>query len=425
MSIKLFNEDGTIVIRQVSDANITDTVPPMVYRLREHPITGEVYLVPDRPKFNLPEKCYGKHNTNKAQILSAFKKAEGATGVVLRGIKGAGKSALGEDLGNALIAMKMPVIMVDREVSRTALTLATKMTGPCMMYFDEFGKTFGEKSRRELLTYFSDTSFKKVLFVVTSNSKKELDKYMIDRPGRFLFMIDYKKLDPLAICEMIDDHELPPEMAQMLNAYVHTRTVTFDMLRFLMPIAKASKDYLEFNDHIDILNCPAPVFPHLTQTSVIYKGQPFYGYTRIIAEPGRKYQLELKVVSSPEPICVIDFDMNTRNQVMEESFFGVDRQFMLGNDVVLLARDEWGSSIQTVTNQHFSDPALAPSDDAENHRNPSVGMISMLSPYGDMAFRHGRSGMSDEQQKLLVLAQFIVDQKNETTLSIETADVAQ
>ena len=113
MSVKLFDEDGTIVIRHVSDSNITDHVQPAVYRIREVLMSSDIRLVPDRPKFDVPAKFYGKHNTHKQEILTAFNKAEGATGVLLRGIKGAGKSVLAEDLCNSLLAKYIPVIFVD------------------------------------------------------------------------------------------------------------------------------------------------------------------------------------------------------------------------------------------------------------------------------------------------------------------------
>lgn len=418
MSIKLFNEDGTIVIRHVSDANVTDHVPPAVYRLREHPMTSDLYLVPDRPKFDLADKFYGKHNTHKQEILTAFEKHEGSVGVLLRGIKGAGKSALAEDLCNAGLAKYLPVLFVDRPFSPSVLQRATAQMGSCIVYFDEFGKVFGEKERRDLLTYFSDSSFKKVMFIVTSNSKKELDKYMIDRPGRFLFRIDFKALDPLAIIEMIDDHGLKGEMAQMMNAYVNNHTVTFDMLRFLMPIAAEAGNYLEFNRRIEILNCPPPVYPHLTPNKVIFQGEPFYGYVKLGVEPGMKFTIELKTETDPEPVFTGKFDMTSRNQILSENFLGVERQFVLDGDVIVLAREEWKSTPQTDRSDRFHDPDLK-KDTSKEHEITIGGGLDMGSMFHRSIFgermglgRPAQPELSDDQKKLLELADFIVKNNN-------------
>lgn len=411
MSTKLFNEDGTIVIRHVSDANVTDHVPAHVYRLREHPMSSDLYLVPDRLKFDVPAKFYGRHNTHKQEILNAYNKHEGSVGVLLRGIKGAGKSALAEDLCNTALEKYLPVLFVDRPFSPAVLQRVTTQMGPCVVYFDEFGKVYGAKERRDLLTYFSDSSFKKVMFIVTSNSKKELDKYMIDRPGRFLFRIDFKALDPLAIIEMIDDHGLKGEMAQMMNAYVNNHTVTFDMLRFLMPIAVEAGNYLEFNRRIEILNCPPPVYPHLTPSKVIFQGEPFYGYVKLGVSPGMKFTIELKTETDPEPLYKGEFDMNTRNQILTENFLGVERQFVLDGDVILLAREEWRNAPQESRSDRFYDPDAVKEkgEDRGITLSGDMGSIMRRSIFGGMDIGGmGMPSMTEDQKKLLELADFIV-----------------
>lgn len=357
------------------------------------------------------------HNRNKDAILKAWKDTEGATGVLLRGIKGAGKSVLAEDLGNSLLKLDIPVIMVDESVTRAALDCATKMTGPCMVYFDEFGKTFSAADRRDLLTYFSDSSFKKVLFVVTSNSKKELDKYMLDRPGRFLFRIDYKSLDPVAISEMIDDYGLTPEMAVMLNAYVSQRQVTFDMLRFLAPIAAECSDPYEFNQRISILNCPAPVYPHLSFRKALYQGQEFFGFVKAKVIGDRHYSFELIAEGQPDVIASGEFDWKGRGraQVMHESVLGRDVQFFL-DDVVLIGHENYTSSQQTSISEEFFSPEFLEKRQEEgrgiSRRTGMEELISLNMPSFFGGHREARA-LTEDQQKLLDMAKYIVDNHGE------------
>lgn len=434
MTIKLFNEESNIVIRSVPDSNVIDHVPPAVYRLRENPMSGEIILVKDRAKFDLPGKCYGRHNVYKQAILDAWlKNKEASTGVLLRGIKGAGKSLLAEDLSNQAIARDMPVIMVDKEVTRTALTVATKMAGPCVMYFDEFGKTFGTGSRRDLLTYFSDSSFKQVLFIVTSNSKKELDKYMLDRPGRFLFRIDYKKLDPIVISEMIDDHGLTPEMTTMLNAYVQQREVTFDMLRWLVPIAAETADPHLFNSRISIYNCPGPVYPHMRAQKILFQGQPFYGRAKITVVSDGRYKLELNQEGVKDTVYEGTFDMETSNKVIRDDTFSRDMEFFLDGEVVVIGSQSWRNEPQTEWNEQFYDPAeiekrkAESSDPSELRRGMLLGGMSGM---GMHEFLHremlvGRKAeLSEEQKSLLALAQHIVDRDKADKPAEEAAEPA-
>lgn len=421
MTIKLFNEESNIVIRSVPDSNVIDHVPPAVYRLRENPMSGEIILVKDRAKFDLPGKCYGKHNVYKQAILDAWlKNKEASTGVLLRGIKGAGKSLLAEDLSNQAIARDMPVIMVDKEVTRTALTVATKMAGPCVMYFDEFGKTFDSGPRRDLLTYFSDSSFKQVLFIVTSNSKKELDKYMLDRPGRFLFRIDYKKLDPIVISEMIDDHGLTPEMTTMLNAYVKQREVTFDMLRWLVPIAAETADPHLFNDRISIYNCPGPVYPHMRVQKILFQGEPFYGRAKIKVVSDGKYNIELSKEGVKDAVFTGTLDMETSHKVVRDDLFARDFEFFLDGDVVLMADQTWQGTAQTEWTDTFLDPAVVEkrkaegTDPSELRRGMLLGGMSGMGMH-ELLHRemltgsHRKAELSEEQKSLLALAQHIVD----------------
>lgn len=427
MSIKLFNEDGTIIIRSVSDSNVIDHVPPAVYRLRQHPLTGEVFLLKDREKFDVPAKCYGRHNVNKEAILGAWRKSTGSTGAILHGIKGAGKSILAEDLGNSVLKQDIPVIMVDQEVSLSVLNIATKMAGPCMMYFDEFGKVFSKSARRELLPYFSDTSFKKVLFVVTSNGTKELDKFMIDRPGRFLFMIDYKKLDPMAISEMIDDFGLTGDMATMVNAYVNHHTVTFDMLRFLAPIAAECTDYLEFNDRIAILNCPPPIFPLFSVRKVIYKGQPFYGHYKLGVSEGKKYTLELREEGTTEAIHSTTFDSETRHQILEDNPLWRVRQIAVDDDTIVLGEFGWAGSKQGDVLSKLYDPAVK--EEKKEERGVSMTeLLHMPSMYREQllgrAFR-AEPEVDETQKELLRMAKFIVDNHKADEATETVAPVAE
>ena len=224
--------DKNLFIAPANDSAPIDHIPPAVYVLKEHPKEDIVALIYDRPKFEVPTMTYGRHAHMREEILTAWKNCPSSTGVILRGLLRAGKTMLAEDLGNRLLQQDIPVIMTTEDVSMRALEVAVCTTGPCMLLFDEFGKRFSKEKRRGMITYFSDSSVPKVLLVVTANKMKELDKYMMNRPGRFLFDIVFDRLNPVATSEMVDEYELSDEIKRMINAHVNSSAITFDVLRF-------------------------------------------------------------------------------------------------------------------------------------------------------------------------------------------------
>lgn len=116
--------------------------------------------------------------------------------------------------------------------------------------------------------------------------------------------------------------------------------------------------------------------------------------------------------------------MHTRNQVLEETFFGVERQFVLEGDLILLAREEWRSTVQATVNNRFLDPALT-KDKSETPSERNMMMdLHMPSMFRTMM---GSSApvMSDDQKKLLDMAEFIVNQSKEKEVVEVPAAVAE
>lgn len=229
-------------------------VPPMVYRIGivdEKPV-----LVKDRVKFNVPTKRFGTHDVLKKQISSEHINAEGCTGVLLVGLKGAGKSLLSEDICNDAIKAGFPVLMIDQGFTDKLIKSMIKIIGPCVVYFDEYGKIYKEEERNQMLTLFSDTSLKKILWLITANATYELNDFMINRPGRFLFKIDYNGMAEDAILEVVDGLSLEPLILEYLLEYCKCHTISFDVLRVLVKVATDCTTVKQFEDKIKIHNVP-------------------------------------------------------------------------------------------------------------------------------------------------------------------------
>jgi len=315
MGMKLFNFEGDILVQPVQEGNVIDHIPPAVYKLR---ITKQgLLMTKDRDSFTVPEKCYGRHAFNKKRILEAYRTNPGSTGAILEGLKGSGKSLLAEDVCNNLLKQDVPVFMIDDEIPEAMLRMTIALAGPCVLYFDEFGKVYKEKKRTELLTLFSDSGFKKVMFLVTNNEQGELNEYMINRPGRFRFHISYSDLDVQAAAELLDDYGIHGEMRVLIQAYIQMNAITFDMLRFIVPIAAASASLTEFRDEVAILNCPSVPMRGYEIADVQFDGEPFVGWVELKWDHGT-FTLALTPHTATEALSPVTFAY-TAGQVLEEN----------------------------------------------------------------------------------------------------------
>jgi hypothetical protein len=260
------NEENKICINHVDSNNAIDHIPAYVYRIDYNPRTGAIELVKDRPRFDLPTKCYGKVESYKTTIVDHFSKTTGATGVMLTGIKGSGKSLTAELIANTFIVKDYPVFIIDRKIPAELILTVARIASPCMFYFDEFGKIYHESHTTEntsseqdsLLPLFSDTSLKKVMFVVTGNSYNEFSNYIINRPGRFFFSINFDKADEEIITEICNDFKIIPSITRLLIGYSDLMTdVSIDIIRAAVNIAKDCKSITEFRSIMQIVNLPS------------------------------------------------------------------------------------------------------------------------------------------------------------------------
>ena len=275
MALAFYNHESHIAVRGLDLSQKIDHIPAHVYRLH----FGEegLDLIKERPKFDVPTKTYGDHVRNRDAIFNDFRDAPGTLGAMLTGMRGAGKSLLGEDLSNRCLQIDMPVLLVNQAIPAGLLKAVIEIIGSCCVYFDEFGKVYSKEDRERMLTLFSDTSLKKVLFIVTGNEFDEMSKYMYSRPGRFRYHLHFTSLKTNVIHEMAEEYKLSKPLLEYMLAYVSTRTVSFDILNVLMPLAAKVKSTDEFDRQLEMLNVPSPVRRNFVIEQVMLDDAPFYG----------------------------------------------------------------------------------------------------------------------------------------------------
>jgi SpoVK/Ycf46/Vps4 family AAA+-type ATPase len=106
-----------------------------------------------------------------------------------------------------------------------------------IILFDEFDKTFAKlddiNPQTEMLTLFDGISAGKKLFVITCNELRNLNDYLINRPGRFHyhFRFEYPKADEIK--EYLEDKlnkEYYKEIDKVI-AFSHKINLNYDCLR--------------------------------------------------------------------------------------------------------------------------------------------------------------------------------------------------
>ena len=290
-TISINNYDNHLVISANDASNLIDHVPALVYRAHLSP--HGIIMGKDRPRFDLPTHRFGEHNDHFAQIKSSYSATEGNNSVLLYGAHGSGKSLLAEELGNWMIVRGLPVIMVTDPMSAAELTIIIKAVGPCMVYFDEFGKVYHEEHKREqLLPLFSDTSFRGVMFVATGNDVSEFSSHLAYRPQRFRFMIKYEnRMSKETMADVLRQMKVPPQFHESFYEYGKSYSVNFDSLLCVVRESMSCKNLTELHKRIAILN--VPTFPktewHISKVKVLRdlpENQPDGGYRlKFIPDP--------------------------------------------------------------------------------------------------------------------------------------------
>lgn len=267
IKINLQNYDTHISVKPLDLSNSIDHIPAKVYKVSFDPDRGEIILIKDQDNFTTPDKVYGDLPKHERIIIDDFKTTEKSLGVILSGLKGSGKSLLAERISNHYIRLGLPVFYVVEKVPHELLKTVIRVAGPCVVYFDEFEKNYrcingddgvaesGDQAK--MLSFFSDSNHKKVLFLITTNNKSFLSQFMLDRPSRFKYHIRHTNASELGIKELTDEFKLNVWQEKILTYFGHS--LSYDGLLSIIKILIISKDITDFNEKISILNIAHPV----------------------------------------------------------------------------------------------------------------------------------------------------------------------
>lgn len=218
-------------------------LPPATYSVAFHPQMG-FWLEKHNDLSVNEEKVYGTHDRKVDKIFRSFKLSERNFGVILSGKKGIGKSLMARMIADRAVKEGLPVIIVDTAIGGISNFLSS-IEQEAVIVFDEFEKTFGKISEDhkdpqiEMLSLFDGVDDGKKLFIITCNDVRQLNEFLVNRPGRFHYHFEIGCPTAEEIRAYLDDKlgnqyqeeiEKVVKLAQMADiTYDCLRAIAFDL----------------------------------------------------------------------------------------------------------------------------------------------------------------------------------------------------
>lgn len=236
--IKFITSGTTVAPIELNPKLVTDQLKPMIYICSYQQDRG-LFLSMYKDRFDIPETLFGSVNRRAQKIIDTFNSRDSSTGVLSTGDKGAGKTLLTQTVANRLLDQGLPVILVNAPYRGDAFNLFIERCGECVLLFDEFSKVYAktndENPQNDLLTFFDGNSSSKRLILVTENSTRDINEFMLARPGRMYYHFKYNKLEAEVVKEYCAANEVPTEKVdELLEIHATMSSFSFDILKTIV-----------------------------------------------------------------------------------------------------------------------------------------------------------------------------------------------
>jgi hypothetical protein len=196
---------NTFKVSTRESLDLHEVLPAGTYTVGFDKMTGQFFLE-KIDNFEIKGKLYGNTTRHANRILNTFLDRPAATGVMLTGEKGSGKTLLTKQISVDAMSRGIPTIAINQPWCGENFNAFIQMIDqPTVILFDEFEKVYDREDQEKMLTLLDGVYPSKKLFLITTNDKWRVNEHMRNRPGRIYYMIDFKGLDAEFIREYCED----------------------------------------------------------------------------------------------------------------------------------------------------------------------------------------------------------------------------
>jgi len=252
--VKFIQNGNTVSVIEFNEDQVKDTLGSKVYMLCYSQNEG-FYLTYVKDKFELPSKLYGSTEKRSNRILRSLASSTKGVGVLCTGDKGSGKSLLMSKVCND---SGMPVILINSPFTGSQFDLFINRLGNCVLFFDEFGKTYKENEdenpQEAILSLLDGSTSNKRLVLMTENNVRLINDFIIGRGGRVRYHFEYNKLEEEVIAQYCAERECSQKFIDdVIDFSRKSVSFSFDTLVTLVNEHKEySEDLDEFLSFINV-----------------------------------------------------------------------------------------------------------------------------------------------------------------------------
>lgn len=191
-------------------------------------------------RYNLPSKIYGRSTSLASHVYSFFRNKKRTMMASFVGNAGSGKTMIAELVCNMAIDDGYPVIAIDGSSisesrdSKLALFSYLDNVRDCVLFIDEFCKMIGYFDQNKLLTTLTSKD-RNVLWIITENNVSSFNKFILERPGRMRYLIEFNKIERDVVEEYCKDHIVSETFyTELLLRHALSPSFSFDQLEALV-----------------------------------------------------------------------------------------------------------------------------------------------------------------------------------------------
>lgn len=233
--MSFFIKQGDRLIPTV-ESNFAKGLPVGTYTVGFDPMGGGFFLK-QISDFIVTNKIYGNATQRSIRILKTFLDRPNATGVLLDGEKGSGKTLLAKLLARDAALVGISTLIINSDFSGDAFnSFIQSLDEPCVIIFDEFEKVYDTNEKQDgVLTLLDGVYPSKKLFILTSNDRYRVSTHMMNRPGRIFYFLEYGGIDIKFITEYCNDNlNNKNHIEQLTRVASLFESFNFDMLKAIV-----------------------------------------------------------------------------------------------------------------------------------------------------------------------------------------------